>query len=312
MKTTKYSIVVPVYKSSASLFKLSSQVDAVFSTLSDADYELVFVNDSPFSESTVEALSQIHCQNSRVIVVELMRNFGQQPATLCGIECASGDFIITMDDDLQHAPEDIPLLMEKSAHDVVIAKFKEKKHSSFKRFTSWLKGYFDQIILGKPKSIKLSSFRLVKAEIAKLMFKRKTPYPFIPALLFDITRDIVNVEIEHHSRQDGSSHYTLVKMIRVFSNLIINNSSFLLRMVGYIGLAVSLLAIIMGIVLIIKKLFFAQVVAGWTSLAALILFFGGLILLTLGVTGEYLIRIIATTEDRPVYYVRSVLNDSKK
>lgn len=309
MSKLKYSIVVPVYKSAVSLFELEERLDAVFSKIPGADYELIFVNDSPSFKKTADTLETIAHRNPRVMVIELMKNFGQQPATLCGVEHASGDYIITMDDDLQHFPEDIPILLSMSDHDVVIANFKAKKHSLFKRFGSEVKGYFDHIILGKPKSIKLSPFRLIKASIAKLMFKRKTPYPFIPALLFDITDDIVNVDINHHSRRDGSSHYTLVKMIGVFSNLLINNSSFLLRMMGYLGLVISTVAIILASILVVKKLFFAQIIAGWTSLTVITLFFGGLILLTLGVIGEYLIRIIATTEDRPVYYIRTIHND---
>jgi dolichol-phosphate mannosyltransferase/undecaprenyl-phosphate 4-deoxy-4-formamido-L-arabinose transferase len=225
---------------------------------------------------------------------------------LCGIEQATGDYIVTMDDDLQHQPEDILKLMEKSNHDVVIAKFLEKKHSLFKKFVSHIKGYFDQIILGKPKSIKLSAFRLINSETAKLMFKRRSPYPFIPALLFDITDDLVNVEVDHYPRHDGEGNYTLLKMIRLFGNLIINNSSFLLRMMGYVGVTVAFLTSFMAVVLLIKKIFLDYVLTGWTSIVLLVLFFGGLTLLTLGVIGEYLVRIIATTEERPSYYIRKI------
>ena len=235
-----------------------------------------------------------------------MKNFGQQAATICGIEIAKGDYIITMDDDLQHAPEDILHLIEKQKHDVVIAKFGNKKHSFFKQKTSAIKGFFDHIILGKPKHIKLTPFRLFNKSIAKAMFTRKTPYPFIPALLFSITDDIVNVDATHYARYDGESNYTFRTMLQMFSNLMINNSSFLLKAIGYIGISVSLFSVIFATIIIFKKIFFLTSLPGWTSLILTILFFGGLILFSLGIIGEYLIRIVATTENRPMYFIRKI------
>ena len=306
MNKSLYSIIVPVYKSTKSLKELSLRTKSVFHGIEGADYELIFINDSPFSVDTARSLEELCENDGKVIVIELMKNFGQQAATLSGIEHASGDYLITMDDDLQHAPEDITHLIKKRDHDVVIARFKGKKHSLFKRMMSEIKSYFDHIILGKPKHIKLTSFRLIRAEIAKLMFKRKTPYPFIPALLFSITDDIENVEIEHHARNDGSSNYTFVKMLQVFSNLIINHSSFFLRVIGYIGILIALLSAVSTVVIVANKLIYGVSVAGWTSIMLLILFFGGMTMFTLGIIGEYLLRIIATTEERPVSYVRKI------
>lgn len=311
MENTLYSIVVPVYKSTNSLVELSNRVERVFSNLESCDYELIFVNDSPFYLDTIRALENIVETNSKAIVIELMKNFGQQPATLCGIENSKGKYIITMDDDLQHAPEDIPQLIEYQKNDVVIANFKDKKHNIFKRLTSHLKGYFDHIILDKPKNIRLSPYRLINSEVAKLMNKRKTPYPFIPALLFGITNDVVNVPLEHHKRQEGKSHYSLLKMIHVFSNLMINNSSILLRYIGYLGVSIAMSSIIFGIIIFTKKILTEYIVPGWSSTMMAILFFGGMTLFTLGIIGEYLIRIIATTEGRPIYFIRKISKNGK-
>lgn len=301
------SIVIPVYKSSRTLIELSERIDEVFMGLEDTDYELLYVNDSPFWEESNKSLELLARENPRVTAIQLTRNFGQQPATLCGIDHASGDYILTMDDDLQHAPEDIPKLLSEASHDAVIARFLVRKHSAFKRVTSKLKGYFDEIILGKPRSITLTAFRLIKAPIAKYMLKRNTPYPFIPALLFEITDDVVNVQVDHHPRVDGASHYTLGKMVKLFSNLIVNNSSLLLRSVGYAGFVIAFIAFIYALIIAFRSLFLGYAVAGWPSTFSAILFFGGMTLLTLGIVGEYLVRIIATTEQRPTYYVREIL-----
>jgi dolichol-phosphate mannosyltransferase/undecaprenyl-phosphate 4-deoxy-4-formamido-L-arabinose transferase len=305
------SIVIPVYKSTSTLAEIAQRSRHVFDQMEGYDYEIVFVNDSPFWPATCEALASLVKQDPRVTAIELTKNFGQQPATLCGIEHAHGDYMVTMDDDLQHAPEDIPLLLAKADHDAVIARFRVKHHSLFKRVTSKLKGHFDTIILGKPPLITLSPFRLLKAPIARFMLKRNTPYPFIPALLFEVTDDVVNVDAEHHPRADGSGHYSLVRMIRLFSNLLVSNSSLLLRLVGYVGFGVALVAFLYAVVILFRAAFHDVPVAGWPSTFTAILFFGGMILLTLGIVGEYLVRIIATTEQRPTYFVRQVIGNGQ-
>jgi glycosyltransferase involved in cell wall biosynthesis len=311
MSKILYSIVVPVYKSARSLTELSDRTCQVFNDMNDSDYEIIFVNDSPQYQETKNVLEQL-AKNEKIIVIELMKNSGQQQATLCGIKHAHGDYVITMDDDLQHAPEDIPSLISQSVHDVVIAKFKDIKHSYFKRFTSNIKGYFDHLILGKPKHLKLTSFRLIKKEVADFMFLRKTPYPFIPALLFSITDDIVNVSIDHFPRVDGKSNYTIIKMVQVFSNLLINNSSLLLRFIGYIGIFISMVASLFALAILLENFFWGGAsIAGWTSIFLMVIFFGGMTLFTLGVIGEYLVRIIATTEERPIYHIRKVDDDRK-
>ncbi|ANQ50221.1 glycosyltransferase family 2 protein [Flammeovirga sp. MY04] len=305
MHKTKYSIVIPVYKSTSSLEKIYSEIKNTFSLLENKSFELILVNDSPFHIPTKKFLKKISDYNN-VKVIELMKNFGQQAATLCGVHHASGDYIITMDDDFQHHPKDILELMKKENHDVVIAKFKKKKHSVFKRFASNVKGYFDHIILGKPQNIQLSPYRLIKKEVLDHAQKIKTPYPFIPALIFQVTNDIVNIEIDHYNRFEGDSNYNLRKMVTLFSNLLINNSSILLRYVGYFGGLSFVLSIILSILLIVKKIFFGQITPGWTSTSLLILFFGGANLITIGIIGEYLIRLINTTENRPYYYIREI------
>lgn len=301
-----YSVVIPVYNATESLDKIAIKIKRIFHNVVKAEYELILVNDSPEIKSTKNCLNKLAQNDENVVIVEFTKNYGQQAATLCGINLAKGNFIITMDDDLQHNPDDIPLLLDKKHHDIVIAKLMNKKHSFFKRFTSNIKGYFDYLFLGKPKHIKLSSFRLINAKIAKMMFARQTPYPFIPALLFSITHDVVNVAVRHNPRFNGKTNYTLKKLFKLFSNLLINNSSFLLRIIGYLGITSALLSFFLGASIIIKKLVFDYVVEGWTSIMVAILFLGGMILFALGIMGEYLLRILATTENRPVYFIRQV------
>lgn len=299
-----YSVVVPVFNSSNTLEELSLRVRAVFRETVGDPYELIFVDDGSANPRTWETLESLHGGDSNVKIIRLSRNFGQHAATLCGISEAGGEYIITMDDDLQHQPEDIPALIAGKQHDIVIGRFARKKHSLFKRLTSRIKAWFDYRLIGKPKTIQLTPFRLLRASVARGMLLIKTPYPFIPAMMFHISKDVVNVEASHGKRNEGKSGYSLLKLIRIFSNLMINNSSFLLRVVGFGGMGISFVSFCVGAYYVIRKLVFKIGTIGWTSTIAAILFMGGLILFTLGIIGEYLIRIVRTTEHKPTFFIK--------
>ena len=137
-----------------------------------------------------------------------------------------------------------------------------------------------------------------------------TPYPFIPAMIFYATRDVVGVPVAHSERSEGTTGYTFRSMIRLFQNLLINNSSLLLRYIGNIGITIASLSFVLGTYFIYKKLFFDISTVGWTSVIVSVLFIGGLVLFSLGVLGEYLIRIINTVERRPIYLIREEKGES--
>ncbi|APD87562.1 hypothetical protein BM527_16505 [Alteromonas sp. Mex14] len=302
----EYSVVIPVYNTGRVLLKLVEKLTDAFEEMSVKSFEIILINDCSPNPETKKYLTKACECSTKVKVIHLGRNFGQQPATLCGIEYSQGNYVITMDDDLQHDPADIKFLIEKQHHDIVIAKLLEKKHSAFKKVASHMKGYFDHIILGKPKHIKMSSFRLLNRYVAENILKIRSPNPFIPALLFMTSLDIVNVPIKHYERAEGTSGYNLKGMIRLFSNLMINNSSMLLTMLGKVGILSSLGSIGYAVFLILRKLITDVEVSGWTSLMVTVLFMGGLILFSVGIVGEYLIRVIQNTELKPPYVVKSI------
>jgi dolichol-phosphate mannosyltransferase/undecaprenyl-phosphate 4-deoxy-4-formamido-L-arabinose transferase len=304
----KYSVVIPVYNTTEVLITLSNKLHQVFEEMNESQYEIIFINDCSPNPYTKQYLSEACQQNDKVKVIHFSRNFGQQPATICGIEHAKGDYIITMDDDLQHDPQDIKLLVEQKHHDIVIAGLLDKKHGYFKQLGSRIKNHFDHLILGKPKNIKMSSFRLISRFIADNIEKVKSPNPFIPALLFMISLDVVNVPIKHHERAEGESGYNLKLMLKLFSNLMINNSSFLLNMLGKVGIFTAIGSAIYAVYLIINRLAVGISVEGWTSLMVVVLIMGGLMLFSVGVIGEYLIRVIQSSEQKPSYIVKTIEN----
>jgi dolichol-phosphate mannosyltransferase/undecaprenyl-phosphate 4-deoxy-4-formamido-L-arabinose transferase len=283
---------------------MSSRIDRVFKEQVRDSYELIFVNDGSPNPETWPELEKICELNPNVRAIQLSRNFGQSAATLCGFKEAKGKYVVTMDDDLQHRPEDIPALLAERHHDIVIGRLKQKKHNLFKRLSSRVKGDFDRIILGKPRHIQMSSFRCLCRVVVDGILSIYTPYPFIPALMFYVSQDVVNVVVEHQSREEGKTGYSLIKMIRLFSNLIINNSSLLLRFMGYIGVTISAFSLLLAAYFIWKKWALGISVLGWTSVIVSVLFIGGLILFSIGVVGEYLIRIIQGVERKPTYVIR--------
>jgi len=220
---------------------------------------------------------------------------------------ARGRWIIVMDDDLQHRPEDIEKLVEMKSHDAVVADFpyNERQHSFSQRLSSRARNWFDSSVLGKPSHIRMSPFILIRADIAKMMLLSKHQHAYIPALLLNVTRDIVAVRASHAARKEGKSNFGFIKRLKLFSNLVFNNSSILLKGVAAMGASLSALALITGCYLIALRLLSTHYAPGWTSIAVMELFIGGAILLSLGIIGEYLVRIIQLGEQRPTYFVRA-------
>lgn len=303
MSNVDYSIVVPVYNSSKSLGELVERIDRVMQEC-NASYEVLLIDDASPDPASWRAIAELERYHDQVRSFQMMRNFGKQAALICGFEHVKGDFVITMDDDLQHAPEEIPQLMEQREHDVVVARFTEKKHSLFKRLSSEIKGWFDYKLIDKPRHLKMSPFKLIRREVVEQMLRIRTAYPFIPALIFYVTRDVVNVRISHRERKYGRTTFTFRKMLKLFTYLIINNSSLVLRLVAILGVSMAVLSIGMGVYFLVRSLFVGTQYKGWTSTIVVLTTTSGMILFSIGVIGEYLIRIVTGIEARPPYVLR--------
>lgn len=300
-----FSVIVPVFNTAATLEPLVRRVGEVFAQLPQFEHEIVFVDDASTHPETWPTLKRIALQNDRVRAVQLMRNFGQTPATLCGMKLARGDYVITLDDDLQHAPEDIPLLIAEREHDLVFGQFRELSHSMPKRILSRLKNFVLSYLIDKPKGLQLTSFRLLRREVVRAMLSVVTsPQTTLPPLLFFITRDVAAVEVQHNPRQEGASNYTLRRIWRLARNLVFNETVLLLKLIGRLGFAIACLSFLGGIAVLASRVFLGTVVVGWASTIIALLVIGGLILFSLGIIGEYLARLINGVEGRPAFVVR--------
>jgi glycosyltransferase involved in cell wall biosynthesis len=312
MSNVYLSIVIPVFKSDKSLEIIVERIKYLKNkVLFKKKIEIIFVNDSPFHLPTALTLKTIQSTNNFIKVIELTKNYGQHAATLAGLKHTQGEFIVTMDDDLQHDPSFISRLLEKNKHDIVIANFNNKKHSILKKITSVLKQYFDRIILEMPKNIRLSSFRLFRRDTLNHVLKLNTSYPFLPALFFQVTADVVNINIDHNKRIGNESEFTFSKRLTLFKNLIFNNSYILLKILSFVGFFSLILSLLFSLLIVYDKIVQNTSMSGWSSIVVLILFFGGMTMISLGIFGEYLVRIIHTSENRPHYFIKAITQSKK-
>ena len=300
----EYSVVIPVYESDKSVVELVQRLLVVFEQQIQETCELILVDDGSHSPETWQTCLHLTREHTEVLAIRLMRNYGKAGAVLCGLQHVHGRFVVTIDDDLQQRPEDIPLMVEHRDHDVVVANFENRRDGLLVRLTSLIKSYFDRLILGVP--CRMSPLKLFKAEVARGMLQIRTPHPFIPALMSHVTRDFVAVVVPHEQGRQPS-RYTFRRRLRQFSNLLINNSSLLLRCLGMFGLTMALGGFVYAASVVVRRASGVEIQPGWASLIVINLVFGGVILIALSIVGEYLIRILEGVADKPPYIVRKIV-----
>ena len=306
----EYSVVIPVYNGGKSLFTLYKRIRKVFMDITQ-NYEIIFVDDCS-SDDTWSKMKKIHEKDRKVKTIHLIRNYGQHNATLCGFNHANGNYVITLDDDLQHPPEEIPKLIKKinEGNMAVFGNYKHKKHSTLENLLSRRFQMLMHKVLKIPTDIYISSFAIYTSEVIKNAIAIKISYPFLPALIFKVTptHKIANVEVIHHARKEGKSNYNALGHFRISLNLLINFSSLPLFLVGIFGFIVSGLSISFGIWIIIQKFIDPNYgLMGWNSLMVAITFLGGATLMAIGILGEYLRRIL-----REVSYGKQYIIGEKK
>ena len=217
-----YSIVIPCYNSSRTIRKVVEMTAAEMDKLGRAPYEFVLVDDfSPDGGDTLHELLDLAGEYPFVKVVELARNAGQHNAIMAGLNNASGDAIIAMDDDLQTHPSQLHILLEEfdKGSDIVYGYYPEKKHSLFRNFGSYVNYLSVRILIGKPKDMKTSSFWIIKKFVRDYVIQYKSPYTHLQGLFLRTTRKITSVPIKHFEREYGKSNYTLKKLLHLWSNI---------------------------------------------------------------------------------------------
>jgi polyisoprenyl-phosphate glycosyltransferase len=306
MQLPTYSIIVPVYNSSSLLRELHDRISVVMEKL-DEPWEVIYIDDGSTDDSwkVLESLKEKDKEN--VIVIRLSRNFGQHNATFCGLGFAGGSVIVTIDDDLQMLPEEIPHLISKYKEgdsDLVYGWITKKRHSPFQNAGSRLLKQSGKFFNGSPGEG--SSFRCFSIDLAKKLLNHAQNFVFIDELLLWYTDRISFVPVTHNKRKSGRSGYSGIKLFRIATNIVLYYSALPLRIMTWGGFISSILSFIFGVYYIIRKIFF-RVPHGYTSIIVAILFSTSIIILCLGIIGEYLNRIYMVQNHKPPFSIRKVL-----
>ena len=300
------SVVIPVYNAADCLQELYDRLTAVLEDIS-VSYEIILVDDASPDDSW-NVMRELHTRDPRVKIIQQMRNFGQHKAVLCGMQYAKGEFVITMDDDLQHPPEEVPKLVEAIRKDdkldVVIGAYEVKQHAWFRNLGTSTINAVTSYVFNKDSDLKLTSFRAIRQCVVREVVKDRTDCPRIGQILLLTTGRIANVSVRHDPRERGRSGYTFRRLVSDALDNILSNSSFPLQVVSYMGFACSFLSVVLGVLYLCKYLFVGVKITGWTTIVLLLLFFFGLLFFSLGVVGEYLIRILREAKRTPRSVVR--------
>ena len=307
------SFVIPCYCSEKTIAAVVDEIRSAMLGLPQYDYEVILVNDgSP--DSTFEAISALANSDCHVTAIDLARNFGQQSAIMAGLSHSAGDFVVCLDDDGQTPADEVGKLLSKleEGYDVVYASYEHKQHSRFRNWGTHLNNRMTEIMLSKPRNITITSYFAARRFIVMEMLKYKHSFPYSEGLVLRSTRRICNVPVNHRQRAQGESGYTLGKLIALWMNGFTAFSVKPLRLATYLGAFTALLGFIYTIIIVIKHFVDSSIPEGWSSTMALQLVLGGIILVVLGLIGEYIGRIYMCINASPQFVEREIVKKEKQ
>lgn len=303
------SFVIPCYNSEKTINNVVNEIKETISRNKGYDYEIILVNDGS-KDRVIDVIRFLTNNDKKIKAINLSKNFGQHAALITGLRYINGDVVVCLDDDGQTPANECFKLIDEihSGKDVVYAKYTSKHHSSFRNFGSKVNDWMTCVLLNKPKDLYISSYFACKKYIAQEIVKYNNPFPYMQGLVLRSTNNITNVEVEHRNREVGESGYTIVKLFSLWMNGFTAFSIKPLRLATIVGCVLAFLGFVFEIVLIIKKLMNITVVLGYSSIMAVLLFIGGMIMLMLGLIGEYIGRIYICINDSPQAIVKETIN----
>lgn len=304
------SVVIPCYNSEKTIEKVVELTLLEFEKIKGYECEFVLVND--FSkDGTFQVIRRLSEKYFFVKGVNLAKNFGQHNAIMAGLHYTSGDYVIGMDDDLQTHPSQIPKMLDKIAEgfDLVFGNFGNTKFSFIKKFTSKVASYLTWHMIERPKGISASNYWICRKFVRDELVKYTSYNLYLQVLFFRTTHNIANVDIEHFAREEGESNYTFGKLVGLWMTCL-NYSVVPLRLSIAFGSAFAGGGFIAAIVVFVRKLMNPSIPVGWSSLMCAMFVFFGIVLLMLGIVGEYIGKIMLNLNKTPQYVVREALNTS--
>jgi len=312
MSDPEVSIVVPTYRGAESLTEL---VDRLASTMGERKltHEVVIVNDAS-PDNTWEILRKLSESYPELVAIDLLHNHGQARATICGLAHARGSFVATMDDDLQHPPEELPKLIDvlesNPALDAVVGTW-PRDEGLLRNIGSRVHSMIDRIAYGTPRGFHHTAYRLMRRPVVDAIVEHGTRTPVMSPLLRQVTSQIANVPVAHHGRAHGDSNFRFGHgFVTVFTNLF-QASTLPLRILSRFGLAAAALATALGLVLVGRWVAGANPPPGWLSSFTAVVFFGGASLFGLGLLGEYVHLIMREVRQPPRWSIRSMIGSGR-
>lgn len=304
----KVSFVIPCYRSALTIGKVVKEIQDTMQSLTQYTYEIILVNDcSP--DDTFAVIASLCKENENICGVDLAKNFGQHGALMAGFHQVTGDILVCLDDDGQTPADEVDKLLAEieNGQDVVYASYGHKKHSLFRNFGSWMNEKMAQFLLGKPKELIVSSYFAARRFIVDEMLRYENAYPYVIGLVLRSTKRIVNVPVQHREREIGTSGYTLGKLLGLWFNGFTAFSTKPLRIATFSGGVFAVLGFAYGIYTIVKKFVNPAVPLGFSSTMAAIMFIGGMLMIMLGLIGEYIGRMYICMNSAPQFVVRDLI-----
>ncbi len=303
--TKKVSFIIPCYRSEETIEGVVCEIRDTMLTLPQYTYDIFLVNDcSP--DNTFSVIQKLCHQYDNITGISLAKNFGQHSALMAGLRKSDGDIVVCLDDDGQTPADEVGKLLVgiEEGSDVVYAQYETKKHSAFRNFGTWMNDVMTRVMLGKPKDLHLTSYFAAKRFVVESMLAYEKSYPYIIGLVLRATKNISNVPVNHRSREVGASGYTMKKLLSLWFNGFTAFSILPLRMATVAGSVCAGLGFLYGLYTIIKKLVNPEVPMGFSALMTVVVFIGGMLMLMLGLVGEYIGRIYISINNSPQYVIR--------
>jgi glycosyltransferase involved in cell wall biosynthesis len=303
MRQFTYSVVIPVFNSEGIV---GETIDRTVGFFEDAglSYEILLVNDAS-SDGSWEVLRKAADRYPHVRAINLLRNYGQHNANLCGLRRATGDYVVTMDDDLQNPPEEIIHLINEAmlGADAVFGEFREKQAPRHRRLGSMAIGLINRRIFGQPPDLVVSNFRILRRDVVDRICASRSAYPYITGQALLYSNRPTNALVEHSPRPVGRSNYNPVRIARLVLRILFSYSLFPLRLSAVIGFLISVFGFALGVLLILRHTLTNSKVEGWTSIIVLLAFFNGVTILMLSMLGEYMLRTLQQVTDNEPFHV---------
>ncbi|MBT0665304.1 glycosyltransferase family 2 protein [Geobacter pelophilus] len=310
---TTLSIVIPVYNAEKTIESLCNTLISLY--LNKYDLEIVLVNDCS-KDSTDLICRRIQLQHAETIqYLRLSRNFGEHNAVMAGLNYASGDYCVIMDDDFQNPPEEVGRLVEEilKGYDVVYSRYPTKNDHLFRNIGSKINDKMANVILSKPAGLYLSSFKAINRFLVNEIVKYTGPDPYIDAIILRSTRSIGSIEVRHDLRKQGRSGYTFMKLVSLWGNMVVSYSLIPLRILGLFGFIMTLIGIYFGANTLIDYIFPSiDDPTEFETLMSVTAFFRGFQLLAISVVGEYVGRVYLSLNSDPQFIVREKFSLRKK